>query len=86
MRFVGAISSAHDVAAIDQSAGLPDLAAASSSHEFIVDLFESAAANGGAARPYMVLLIAAALSQAPDDPEVSAVVRDERALVEDNLR
>ena len=75
-----------DVAAIDQLAGLPVLAAAALPHEAIVDLFESAAADGGAAPPHMVLLITAARSQAPDDPEVSPVVRDERALVEDNFR
>ena len=70
-----------------RTAGIPDLETAAAPRKAIVDLFESTfAERGGATPPAIVVLIGAGLELAPDDPEVSAVVRNEVALLEANIR
>lgn len=70
-----------------RTAGLPDLATARAPRESIIDLFEPGAADAGdATPPHIMLLVRTALELVPDDPDVSALVRDEIALIEDNLR
>ena len=60
---------------------------AASPRQAIIDLFESTfAEGGGAAPPAIILLIRTALELVPDDPDVSAVVQDELAFLEDNIR
>lgn len=66
--------------------GLPDLATAAAPRQAIIDLFAARAGEGAASPPHLMLLLRAALELVPDDPEVSAVVREELALLEDNLR
>ena len=70
-----------------RTARMPDLESAAAPREAIVDLFESTLSDGGGATPPgIVLLIRTALELVPDDAEVSAVVRDELAFLEDNVR
>ncbi len=70
-----------------QTCRMPDLESAAAPREAIVDLFESTLSDGGGATPPgIVLLIRTALELVPDDAEVSAVVRDELAFLEDNVR
>jgi len=67
--------------------GMPDLGTAAAPRKAIIDLFESTFADGGGATPLGgVLLIRTALEMVPSDPEVSAVVQDEVALLERNIR
>ena len=70
-----------------RSAGMPHLESAASPRKAIVDLFAPTLAEGGGATPpAIILLIGTALELVPDDPEVSAVVRDGIAVLEQSMR
>ena len=66
---------------------MPGLETAAAPRKAIVDLFESTFVEGGGATPPGgILLIRAALELVPNDPEVSALVQDEVAVLEQNIR
>ena len=67
--------------------GMPDLGTSAAPRKAIIDLFESTFADGGGTTPPGgILLIRTALELVPNDPEVSAVVQDEVAVLEQNIR
>lgn len=70
-----------------RTAGMPDLETAAAPRKAVIDLFESTFAEGGGATPPAItLLIRTALELVPNDREVSAVVQEELALLEQYIR